>query len=172
MQTEKLNWQVNAVVRKYDRDTLESMQLLDASIEQIEAAMEPTDTLHAAGNSLLNEGITRMLQLLIGGGGTPYSNANAELGVGDSSAVVSPTQTNLQGGANIVWGAMDTGYPTITAQTVSFKATFNDADANFAWNEWGIRNGATANENLNRKVVNLGTKAGGVWSLQVNIVVQ
>lgn len=170
-QQDKLNWGVHATVEKYDRATLIEAGLLEAPIEEIRAKLAPSELVEAEGNSLLNEGIGRMLQLLIGGGGVPYSNANAQIGVGNSSAAVAASQTDLQGGANTAWTAMDSGYPSIAAQTVTFKGTFADAAANFAWNEWGIRNGGTANENLNRKVVSLGTKSGGVWSLTVSITV-
>lgn len=171
MQNDRLNWQVHATVEKYDRATLEAAGLLDAPIEEIRAALQPDDTVEAAGNALLNEGINRLLNLLIGGGGTAYSNANAQIGVGNSTAAVNASQSDLQGGANTAWASMDSGFPSIAAQTVTFKSTFADGVANFAWNEWSIRNGAGANENLNRKVVSLGTKAGGVWSLTVSITV-
>jgi hypothetical protein len=164
-----LNWNVHATVEKYDRATLQKHGLLNASIEEIRAVLQPDEVVEADGNSLLNEGINRMLNLLIGGGGTPFSNANAQLGVGNSTTAVSASQTDLQGGANTAWTGMDSGYPSIAGQTVTFKGTFGDSVANFAWNEWGIRNGSGANENLNRKVVSLGTKAGGVWSLTTSI---
>ena len=41
------------------------------------------------GNILVNTGIQLMADLLIGAGGTVYSNANAYLGVGDSSTAES-----------------------------------------------------------------------------------
>lgn len=171
MNSDRLNWNVKAYVEKYDRDVLEQNGLLNASIEEIRAALQPTEVVHAEGNSLLNEGISRMLNLLIGAGGTPFSNANAELGVGNSTTAVAASQTDLQGGASTAWTGMDSGYPSIAGQSVTFKGTFGDTEANFAWNEWGIRNGSAANENLNRKVVSLGTKAGGVWSLTTSITV-
>lgn len=171
MQNDKINWQVHATVEKYDRDVLAANGLLDADIETVRAALEPTEVVEAEGNALLNEGITRLLNLLIGGGGTTFSNANAQVGVGDSSTAVVASQTDLQGGANTAWVPMDGGFPSIAGQTVTFKGTFDDTTANFAWNEWSIRNGAAANENLNRKVVSLGTKAGGIWSLTVSITI-
>jgi hypothetical protein len=67
------------------------------------------------GNVLLNEGITAMLTLIIGGAETAYSNANAELGVGNSSTAANSTQTDLQGASN-EWNAMDASYPQVSGQ--------------------------------------------------------
>ena len=50
-------------------------------------------------NLLLNEGITRLQNLLIGGGGTAFGNADAWLGVGNSSGSAGATQIGLSGSA-------------------------------------------------------------------------
>ena len=123
------------------------------------------------GNLLLSEGINEMLKLLIGDSATAFSNANAQLGVGDSSTATSTSQTDLQG-SSTCWKDMDTGYPTVSGRTVTFKSTFGSSDANFAWNEFSVRNGATANKNLNRRVTSKGTKASGeTWVLTLTITI-
>jgi hypothetical protein len=43
------------------------------------------ETVTVEGNVLLNTGINTMLSLLAGGTGTAFNNANARLGVGDST---------------------------------------------------------------------------------------
>jgi hypothetical protein len=43
-----------------------------------------------------------------------YTNANARLGVGDSSAVFAATQTDLQAVTNKLRKAMDASYPQRT----------------------------------------------------------
>jgi hypothetical protein len=54
------------------------------------------------GNLLLQEGITRLLNLLIGGGGTVYSNANARIGVGDGApSALAGTLGFTNGSANV-----------------------------------------------------------------------
>lgn len=122
------------------------------------------------GNLLLNEGITRLLNLLTGTTTNPYNNANARLGVGDSSTAEAASQTDLQAATNKLYKAMDATYPTVSAQTVTFKATFGSTDANWAWNEFSVDNGNTPNENLNRKVSSQGTKASGqTWVLTLTI---
>lgn len=123
------------------------------------------------GNLLLNEGITRLLNLLIGGGGTVFSNANAFIGVGDSTTAESASQTGLSASTNKLYKAMQSGYPQISAQTVTFRAQFTGSEANFAWNEFTVSNGnSDASENLNRKVAPNGTKANGqTWTVDVAI---
>ncbi len=117
------------------------------------------------GNLLLNEGIQTLLDLLIGAGGTVFNNANARIGVGDSTTAEAATQTDLQAGVNKLYKGMNATYPSRVAQTVSWQADFTSGEANFAWQEWTIDNGAGAGINLNRKVQSFGTKATGTWTL-------
>ena len=120
-------------------------------------------------NILLNEGINEMWNLICGNGGTAYSNANAEIGVGDSNAAEDASQTDLQG-TYTTYKGMDAGYPTSgTNQKAVFQATFGENEANHDWKEWTVRNGATAGKNMNRKVQDMGTKNGGTWVLTVEI---
>lgn len=123
------------------------------------------------GNLLLNEGINALWTLVAGGSETAYNNANAELGVGDSSAAEAATQTDLQAATNKLFKAMDASYPTYgTSQKITFRATFTGSEANFAWNEFSVRNGNAANKNLNRKVSSQGTKTSGqTWQVTLDI---
>lgn len=122
------------------------------------------------GNLLLNEGIQELWDLAIAAGGTTaYNNANAEIGVGDSSTAAAATQTDLQAASNKLFKAMVATYPQRTNQTVDFRSDFTTGEANFVWAEWGIRNGNTRNKNLNRKVEALGTKASGTWTLTASV---
>ena len=122
------------------------------------------------GNVLLNEGITALLNLLIGAAETAYNNANAYLGVGESTTAASASQTGLQG-ATTTFKAMESGYPSISGQTVTFRSVFGSTDANNSWQEFTIVNAPTdAGDNLNRKVDNQGTKAAGQsWTLDLEI---
>jgi hypothetical protein len=121
------------------------------------------------GNLLLNVGIALMLDLLIGAGGTVFSNANARIGVGDSSTAAAATQTDLQAASNKLRKAMDATFPSRVAQTMSWKSSFTTAEANFAWQEWIIANAAASPSVLNRKVESLGTKTTGTWTLQGDV---
>jgi len=122
------------------------------------------------GNMLLNEGIGALLLLLTGGTETAFNNANARLGVGDSATAEAATQTDLVAATNKTYKAMAATYPLIAAQTVTFRAVFASADANYAWQEFVIDNGGTALKTLNRKVSAQGTKASGqTWTLDVAV---
>lgn len=142
--------------------------------------MKPEVELAVPGNLLVNEGIQRLLDLLIAAGGTAYNNANAYLGVGDSSAAEAATQTELQAATNRFYKAMVASYPQRTAQTVDWRSDFTTSEANYAWNEWSCAAGATTasgsgfttgTTNLNRKVQSLGTKASGTWTLTGSVTI-
>jgi hypothetical protein len=66
---------------------------------------------------------------------------------------------------------MDGGFPTYgSSQLAVWKSTFLSADANNAWKEFSVRNGASADKNLNRKVSDQGTKTSGqTWILTLTI---
>lgn len=135
------------------------------------AAGQPFEVVEIAGNLLLNEGIGALLLLLTGGAATAFSNANAYLGVGDSSAVEAATQTGLQAAANKTYKGMEATYPQISNQTVTWRAVFGSTDANYAWAEFSAANGnSDAAVNLNRKVSAQGTKAAGqTWTLDLQV---
>lgn len=124
------------------------------------------------GNLMLNAGLTRLNNLLIGAGGTAFNSTNARIGVGISNTAASAGQTDLQGASkrfNLVDSISNSG------QVITAVATFGSSDANFAWEEWGIDNGTASGNTvtaplLNRKVVTMGTKASGsTWVLTVTI---
>jgi len=119
-------------------------------------------------NILLNEGCNLLWTLACGGTGTPYDNANARVGVGDSNAGEDPAQTGLQGG-NQLYKSMDSGYPTYgTLRKMVFKGTYGSAEANWHWLEYTVDNGSVAGVNINRKVADHGTKTSGeVWTLTI-----
>ena len=100
-----------------------------------------------------------------------YDNAHAYLGVGDSSTAFDPSQTDLQASTNKVRKAMETSYPTIATNVLTFKSSFGASDANFAWNEWAVFNASTSGIMLNRDVESMGTKSGGTWVLEAQVTV-
>jgi hypothetical protein len=124
------------------------------------------------GNLLLNEGIAEMLDLMAGEGSpTAFNQANARVGVGDSSTAAAATQTDLQAATNKTYKGMNGTYPTRTAQTMDWQADFTSGEANYAWQEWVIDNGAAAAKTLNRKVESLGTKSTGTWTLTGSVTI-
>jgi hypothetical protein len=144
----------------------------DWTAEQIDAGLAgaPADVREADGNLLVNAGIALMLDLLIGAGGTVYSNANAYLGVGDSTTAAAAGQTDLQAASNKVRKAMDSTYPQRSSQTLTFRSTFATTDANFSIQEQAIFNASSSGTMLNRKVTDLGTKTSAS-TLQLTMTV-
>ena len=115
-------------------------------------------------NCFLNEGINELWSLVCGTGGVKFDNTNAYIGVGDSDTAAVAAQTGLQAASNKFYQPMDANYPTYgTSQKATFRATFAEANANFAWKEITIINGDDdAHDNLNRKVQAMGTKTSAV----------
>jgi hypothetical protein len=131
-------------------------------------------TIRVPHNLLLNEGINLLWTLGCGGSGTPWNNANAYIGVGDSSTAAAATQTGLQATTNKLYKAMDSGYPIYgSSQYSTWRSTFGTGDANWAWNEYTVCNSnSDSGVNLNRLVQSLGTKTSSfswVLSLQITL---
>jgi hypothetical protein len=143
-------------------------------------------------NGLLNAGITAFLNIFYGntsganssgsaaGANAVPNNAQARLGVGDSTTGFNASQTDLQASSNKYYQGMDATYPSVSNQTISFKATITGSNANFAWNEFVTdacngsnatstsRNGGGAT--FNRAVSSQGTKgSGSTWALTLTI---
>jgi hypothetical protein len=120
----------------------------------------------------LNEGLGELIDIICGlGTPTKWDSGNARLGVGDSNAAESATQTGLQAATNKTFKAMDATYPQRSAQTAEWRSTFGSADANYAWEEYTVVNAADdSGKNLNRKIASKGTKASGEsWVLSLKI---
>ena len=107
--------------------------------------------------------------------GTSFNNfaaANAHIGVGDSTTVFSAAHTDLQAASNKLRKPMESTYPTLATNALTFRSLFGTGDANFAWQEWGVFNAAAAGEMLCRKVESLGTKTSAAsWQLTVTVTV-
>lgn len=183
---EPMEWLVNGQVQKWDLATLveaghdlgRDFVQADAT-ELLKAGVDFDRMVEFEGNNLLNAGITRLLNLLTSTGGvtlaaSAYTNTTCRVGVGDSTTAFNATQTDLIASSNKYYQLMDATYPSVAAQTATFQATFTTGNANYAWQEWILDNGTANNTTgvapaLNRRVVSLGTKVSGSWSLQVTI---
>lgn len=175
---DKLHWKCVTNVDKYWGDPTQE--------ERESGLVVPYEQLEIVGNVLVIGGASLLWQYALGNGTTTadqaltyLSNARAALGVGDSTTAAADTQTNLQAASNKLRKAMDATYPqhtdtTGTASSKNFvlRSTFATGDANFAWQEWGVFNTATADGSrmLNRKVESLGTKtSAATWVLTVTL---
>jgi hypothetical protein len=161
---ESAKWQCRYQVSKYTED----IAAFKGGPEKFGNAFQPYEVRRGQDNCLLNTGIDEIWDLVCGDSANHFNNAGAQIGVGDSTTTATAAQTDLQAASNKTYKAMDSGYPASTAQKITFKATFADGDANYAWNEWVVKQN-TSGKCLNRKVDSLGTKTGGTWILQVEI---
>lgn len=122
--------------------------------------------------ALTNAARDLIAQALIGEAFTSFANANARIGVGDSSAAFGASQTDLQASTNKLRKAMEAAYPTRAGNALTFRSIFGTSEGNFAWNEWGVFNAASAGTMLNRIVASLGTKTSAQsWQLTVTVTV-
>lgn len=98
---------------------------------------------------------------------TFFDASNAYLGVGDSNTAYAASQTDLQAATNKARELVDSA-PGLASNVVTFVATFETGDANFAWEEFGIFNASSSGTMLSRKVQSLGTKTSAAeWTLTV-----
>ena len=109
---------------------------------------------------------------LVGSSVTEFNNANAHLGVGDSSTAFAKAQTDLQAASNKFRRPMEASFPDVPSAVniITFRSLFATGEANFAWEEWGIFNGLAANTMLSRKVESLGTKTSA-QSFQLTVTI-
>lgn len=119
---------------------------------------------------LVDAGRNHMVQATIGAAVTAFNNANAHIGVGDSTTAHAVGQTDLQAASNKLRKAMDATYPSGGSNVITFRSTFGTSDANFAWQEWAVFNASSAGTMLNRKVESLGTKTNTqTWQFTVTL---
>jgi hypothetical protein len=173
---DRVSWLAEYRIDKFrdPNDEIATLLRSGMSLAEIERAFQ--DRLIGSeeweGNLGLNEGIGELLDLACGlGSPTAFDNAHAYIGVGDSNTAPAASQTGLQASSNKTWKPMDSGYPSRTNQTVTFRATFGSGDANYSWQEYTVVNASSdTGKNLNRCTSDKGTKASGeTWTLSVAI---
>lgn len=120
-------------------------------------------------NAYVNTGGALLLDLILGAGGTAFNAANAYIGVGDSTAAVVASQTDLQASTYKLRVGMMSGFPSRSGQVATWKASFGSSQANFAWNEFALFNASAGGTMLNRVVSTQGTKSGGTWEIAFTI---
>lgn len=142
---------------------------------------KPDEVCEQMSNILCYGGVSLLWQCVMGNGTasagqtlTYLNNAQAAIGVGDSTTAAAATQTDLQAASNKLRVAMNSTYPqqtdgvTSASATITFQSTFGSAQGNYSWNEVGVFNSATAatGRMLNRLVQSLGSKVvASSWSI-------
>lgn len=122
--------------------------------------------------AITNAGAVLAATALINDTPTFLNNANAYLGVGDSTTAFSAAHTDLQAATNKTRKAMDATYPQRSSNVLTFRSTFGTSDANYAWQEWAVFNASSSGTMFSRKVESLGTKTNTqTWILTATITV-
>ena len=123
--------------------------------------------------AITNAGAILAASAIVGDGGiTVLNNANAYLGVGDSTTAFSAAHTDLQAASNKLRVGMDATYPQRSSNVLTLRSTFTTGQANYAWDEWGIFNASSGSTMFSRKVEALGTKTSAQsWVLTATITV-
>jgi hypothetical protein len=173
---DKVSWKAKWRIDKFRDSENKIAKALQTGISMIEALRLFGDAYIGReeweNNVALNEGLGELIDIICGlGTPTKWDNSNARLGVGDSTASESPTQTGLQASTNKTYKTMDSGYPIRSNQTAEWRATFGSGDANYSWEEYTVVNASSdTGKNLNRKISSKGTKASGeTWTLSLQI---
>ena len=123
---------------------------------------------------LLTSAVVPLAQAMIGEAITALDNANAHIGIGDSTAAAAKAQTDLQAGSNKTYLAMDAAYPQRSGAAVTFQVTAGAAVANWVWNEFLVSTGSPGTAWC-RFVLQMNggvAKASGQsWVLQVTVTI-
>ena len=173
---EQVTWKSKWQIEKWLDPTGEVASFLKKG-GSIEEARQKFSSLYLGqeefeGNVALNEGLQLLIDIITGLDTTSnkWDNANARIGVGDGTTAEDPSQTGLQG-TNKTFVGMDSGYPQRSGQTAKWRATFDGDTGNHSWQEFTVVNGSDDSAtNLNRKVVDKGTKsAGETWTVTLEI---
>ncbi len=142
------------------------------TIEKRNRFNEPMPYETIGGNIILNGGANEMLKLVFGvGAPTAYDATHGRIAVGSDSTAERATQSGvIAQGSNKAMAALDSGYPKVQDRTATVRATFGESAANFPWNEVSLVNGQGGEAiALNRKQATMGTKNGGVWTVQLEV---
>lgn len=187
-QSDGIKWNAHARVLKYDQETVDRLTRElghEPSGAELRALGTPYEVSEAVGNLLTTAGLARITNLITGGGGAAFNNAQAIVGVGSSATAAAVGDTALGGNGSTstaYYQGADATYPSTANGVITCYATFATGNANFAWNEWCFAVGtgtitpggtlasvATSPVLLNHRVQSLGTKSSGAWTLQATI---
>lgn len=129
----------------------------------------PYEVVETDPNLLLTAGVTHLWNLAANiGSPTPWSNANARIAIGTGTTDDTAGRTALV--SESTRQPMVTGYPQVSANVITFQASYSTSVANVNWREMGIVGAATGGTFLNRIVGDWGTKVNSAtWVATLTI---
>lgn len=177
MSSDFIRWSPRAVVSKYDESQVTYARRIvghEPSGDDLARMCTSYEAVESEGNLLTTAGLTRITALIIGNLSTTLDATRVRLGVGTSATAATTADASL--GVSQYYKVLDAPYPTASAGVITYQATYDNGEANFAWASWGIDVGtatvttsATPATLVNRKVSAMGTKSSGTWVLTVTI---
>lgn len=140
--------------------------------------LKADDEFYAGSNLLMTAGVTRIWNLVTNQGATQALDAtHTRVGVSDNAGALTLAagNTDLGGTTNKFFNMVDAA-ATVSTNTNKWTSTFATGNGNYAWQDWGVDAGNTANGAtvaallLNRVVANLGTKTvAAAWAFSVTL---
>jgi len=133
--------------------------------------------------ALTDAGAIAVASAICGDGGIDlFNEVYAALGVGDDNTEFATDQIELEAEANSAGESLrksvDNGYPLRnpdddgSTDKIRFRVSFDQDEANFHWQEWGVFNSDDEGSGtmLLRVVEDLGTKTNAdTWILEVDV---
>ena len=118
---------------------------------------------------IVRDGRNLVAGLIAGDSVNPLSSDNAYIWIGSATADHAPTDAHLT--ASGIGASMEDGYPTTATNVLTFRSVFTTDEANFQWEEWGIKNINTTGATLfNRKQEALGVKTNTqTWQMTATL---
>lgn len=182
---DQIKWRVDTVLNKFDAKAYREAEANGTTVAPYDVHRSTGNMLVYSGADLLWLGLKGGLSATTGLANSHFgSTKSASIAVGDSNTAAANTQTDLQastGATHRYTKTVDAGYPThttgtgaSTASKMVFRATFSSSQANFAWQEWAIKNrggqAAGFGRMLNRAVSSQGTKVNtAIWQFTVTL---
>jgi hypothetical protein len=172
---EKCHWHTTFEIDKFfdPNDEISKALEVGADIEALRGSDAHIGHEVFEKNVALNEGLSNLIDLIAFATGTKWDASNARIGVGDSATAATAADGGLLASTNKLYKAMDGSYPLKVGSTgITWRATFATTEANYAWNEYVVINGASEPTGiaLNRKVDAKGTKTNTeTWTVSITI---
>jgi general stress protein CsbA len=185
METDTIKWHAELGIRRWDEEAVQAARnegIVEPTADDFERlGLAPYSESTVQNNLLTTAGVTRIVSLLNGAGGTAVTSTTGRVGTGNGAGTAAVGDTDLSASAGSTNRWFQTCTVSIAAGVLTAVATFASADGNYAWNEWGIdigtatvTSGATVNAALlNHKTsIAQGTKASGqVWTATATITI-
>jgi len=179
-----INWHAQLQIQRWDEAATKAANdagFTDPTPEDFHTlGLLPYNESTVDNNLLTTAGVTRVVNLLNGGGALTVTTTTARVGAGNGAGTAAVGDTDLSAAAGSANRWFQNATVSISAGVLTAVAVFGVNDGNFAWNEWGIDVTASNTSGntvgtilLNHKTsIAQGTKASGqTWTATATITI-